>query len=184
MRMRSILILLCCSLTFVLKAQETQRQMGPVITDFGPVFSVENPDFVTDTNKVYKVIFDIHNTPDDPAKVNQMLNTLARFLNMHAQAGVPLENLKVAGVFHNKATHDVLNNSEYQAKYKVPNPNLRLLKALEEIDKVHYGLESGLSGDLMAIDIRQALYHFGEITGETTTDDLLGNIFANFCIGK
>ncbi|MGH1387827.1 tRNA uridine-5-carboxymethylaminomethyl(34) synthesis GTPase MnmE [Kordia sp.] len=59
-----------------------------------------------------------------------------------------------------------------------------LLKALEEIDKVHYGLESGLSGDLMAIDIRQALYHFGEITGEITSDDLLGNIFANFCIGK
>ncbi|MBC8756379.1 tRNA uridine-5-carboxymethylaminomethyl(34) synthesis GTPase MnmE [Kordia sp. YSTF-M3] len=59
-----------------------------------------------------------------------------------------------------------------------------LLKALEEIDKVHFGLESGLSGDLMAIDIRQALYHFGEITGEITSDDLLGNIFANFCIGK
>ena len=59
-----------------------------------------------------------------------------------------------------------------------------LLKALEEIDKVHVGLEAGLSGDLMAIDIRQALFHFGEITGEITSDDLLGNIFANFCIGK
>ena len=41
-----------------------------------------------------------------------------------------------------------------------------------------------LSGDLLAIDIRQALHHFGEITGEITNDDLLGNIFANFCIGK
>ncbi|WP_396601290.1 tRNA uridine-5-carboxymethylaminomethyl(34) synthesis GTPase MnmE [Algibacter sp. R77976] len=59
-----------------------------------------------------------------------------------------------------------------------------LLKAFEEIDKVKQGLESGLSGDLMAIDIRQALYYFGEITGEITNDDLLGNIFANFCIGK
>ncbi|MEW7277479.1 tRNA uridine-5-carboxymethylaminomethyl(34) synthesis GTPase MnmE [Aquimarina sp. 2201CG1-2-11] len=59
-----------------------------------------------------------------------------------------------------------------------------LLKALEEIQKVQYGLDTGLSGDLMAIDIRQALYHFGEITGEITSDDLLGNIFANFCIGK
>ncbi|KAA5825749.1 tRNA uridine-5-carboxymethylaminomethyl(34) synthesis GTPase MnmE [Algibacter amylolyticus] len=59
-----------------------------------------------------------------------------------------------------------------------------LLKAFEEIDKVKYGLDSGLSGDLLAIDIRQALYHFGEITGEITNDDLLGNIFANFCIGK
>jgi len=59
-----------------------------------------------------------------------------------------------------------------------------LLKALEEIQKVQYGLDSELSGDLMAIDIRQALFHFGEITGEITSDDLLGNIFANFCIGK
>jgi tRNA modification GTPase len=59
-----------------------------------------------------------------------------------------------------------------------------LLKALDDIEKVKHGLESGLSGDLLAIDIRQALYHFGEITGEITNDDLLGNIFANFCIGK
>ena len=59
-----------------------------------------------------------------------------------------------------------------------------LIKAFEEVNKVKQGLESGLSGDLLAIDIRQALYHFGEITGEITSDDLLGNIFANFCIGK
>ena len=59
-----------------------------------------------------------------------------------------------------------------------------LLKALEEIHKVQEGINSGLSGDLLAIDIRQALYYFGEITGEITNDDLLGNIFANFCIGK
>jgi len=59
-----------------------------------------------------------------------------------------------------------------------------LLKALEEIQKVRFGLDNGLSSDLMAIDIKQALYYFGEITGEVTNDELLGNIFANFCIGK
>ena len=59
-----------------------------------------------------------------------------------------------------------------------------LLKALEEVEKVQFGMAEGISGDLLAIDIRQALYHFGEITGEITSDDLLGNIFANFCIGK
>tara|TARA_A100000171_G_scaffold47432_1_gene53444 strand:+ start:12363 stop:13763 length:1401 start_codon:yes stop_codon:yes gene_type:complete len=59
-----------------------------------------------------------------------------------------------------------------------------LLKALEEIQKVQAGINSNLSGDLLAIDIRQALYHFGEITGEISNDELLGNIFANFCIGK
>ena len=59
-----------------------------------------------------------------------------------------------------------------------------LLKALEEIQKVKFGLQSNLSSDLMAIDIKQSLYYFGEITGEVTNDELLGNIFANFCIGK
>jgi len=59
-----------------------------------------------------------------------------------------------------------------------------LLKALDEIQKVQFGLGSGIPADLMAIDIRQALYHFGEITGQVSNDELLGNIFANFCIGK
>jgi len=59
-----------------------------------------------------------------------------------------------------------------------------LLKALEEIQKVNFGLQSNISSDLMAIDIREALYNFGMITGEVTNDELLGNIFANFCIGK
>ena len=55
------------------------------------------------------------------------------------------------------------------------------LNALQEVQK---GLDNNISSDLFAIDIRQALYHLGEITGEITTEDLLGNIFANFCIGK
>lgn len=57
-------------------------------------------------------------------------------------------------------------------------------EALKSIQNVQAGLDSGLSGDLIAIDIREALHHFGRITGEISTDDLLGNIFANFCIGK
>jgi tRNA modification GTPase len=59
-----------------------------------------------------------------------------------------------------------------------------LLKSLEEIIKVQNGIDQNLSGDLLAIDLRQALYYLGEITGKVSNDDLLGNIFANFCIGK
>jgi len=77
------------------------------------------------------------------------------------------------GLLQNNDT--VVSNSRHYAA---------LQKALEEIERVREGLNSGLSGDLLAIDIRQALHHLGEITGEITTDDLLGNIFANFCIGK
>ncbi|AEK23176.1 tRNA modification GTPase mnmE [Capnocytophaga canimorsus Cc5] len=59
-----------------------------------------------------------------------------------------------------------------------------LSNALAEIIKVQEGLEMNLSGDLLAIDIREALYHLGTISGEVTNDEVLGNIFANFCIGK
>ncbi|MCF6297191.1 MAG: tRNA uridine-5-carboxymethylaminomethyl(34) synthesis GTPase MnmE [Flavobacteriaceae bacterium] len=59
-----------------------------------------------------------------------------------------------------------------------------LSKALYSIIEVQKGINDGTTSDLFSIDIRQALYHLGEITGEITTEDLLGNIFANFCIGK
>ena len=68
----------------------------------------------------------------------------------------------------------VTNNRHYDA----------LLKALEAIQKVKEGMDIELSSDLMAIDIREALFHLGEITGSVSTDDLLGNIFSNFCVGK
>ncbi len=100
------------------------------------------------------------------------------FLSAKDRTGVPeleqkLSSLVVSGALSGDATI-VSNSRHYDA----------LLKALEEIQKVKEGMDMGLSSDLMAIDIRQALYHLGEITGSVTTDDLLGNIFSNFCIGK
>ncbi len=59
-----------------------------------------------------------------------------------------------------------------------------LTGAAESLDGVLNGLQSGVPGDLVAMDIRHALHHLGLITGEVTTDDLLGNIFGKFCIGK
>ncbi len=59
-----------------------------------------------------------------------------------------------------------------------------LIKSLEEIQNVQAGMQSNLSGDLLAIDLREALFHLGSITGEVTNDELLGNIFSSFCIGK
>ena len=101
-------------------------------------------------------------------------------LHMSAKTGTGVELLKTKlldmvhmGKLQNNDTI-ITNARHYDA--------LRL--ALENIQKVQVGMQTGLSGDLLAIDIREALYHFGRITGEISTDDLLGNIFANFCIGK
>ncbi|NVO09597.1 MAG: tRNA uridine-5-carboxymethylaminomethyl(34) synthesis GTPase MnmE [Bacteroidales bacterium] len=59
-----------------------------------------------------------------------------------------------------------------------------LLKTKENLDQAITGLTTNLPSDLLAIDIRQAIYYLGEITGEITTDDILGHIFSKFCIGK
>jgi tRNA modification GTPase len=66
--------------------------------------------------------------------------------------------------------------------------NLRHFDALkrvsESLGRVISGFNEQLPEDLIAIDIRHAIHYLGEITGEITTDEILGNIFKNFCIGK
>ncbi|MBQ9584801.1 MAG: tRNA uridine-5-carboxymethylaminomethyl(34) synthesis GTPase MnmE [Muribaculaceae bacterium] len=59
-----------------------------------------------------------------------------------------------------------------------------LVRASEAIDRTLQGLATGLSGDLVSQDIREGMHYLGEITGEISTDDILGEIFAHFCIGK
>ncbi|MEZ4853316.1 tRNA uridine-5-carboxymethylaminomethyl(34) synthesis GTPase MnmE [Flavobacterium sp.] len=91
--------------------------------------------------------------------IDELKNTLLSFVN--------------TGALRNNETI-VTNTRHYDS----------LLKALEEIEKVKWGLNENISSDLLAIDIRSALHYFGEITGEVTNDELLGNIFASFCVGK
>ena len=66
--------------------------------------------------------------------------------------------------------------------------NIRHYQALMDaqiaLDRVEDGLASGLPTDLVAQDIREALYHLGSIVGEINTEEILGNIFGRFCIGK
>lgn len=66
--------------------------------------------------------------------------------------------------------------------------NIRHYQALMDaqiaLDRVEDGLNSGLATDLVAQDIREALYHLGSIVGEINTEEILGNIFGRFCIGK
>jgi tRNA modification GTPase len=59
-----------------------------------------------------------------------------------------------------------------------------LQQTLTAILAVREGLANGLTGDLLAVDLRTALHHLGMLTGSISSDELLGNIFANFCIGK
>ena len=75
----------------------------------------------------------------------------------------------------NPYTDVIISNSRHYEALK------KALKAIEEVNK---GLKENISGDLLSVDIRRSIEFLAEITGEITNDDVLGNIFANFCIGK
>ncbi|WP_445720198.1 tRNA uridine-5-carboxymethylaminomethyl(34) synthesis GTPase MnmE [Flavobacterium sp.] len=129
-----------------------------------------------------KALLTIFNKKDklDESLLTNLKSQIENSIFISAKQKVGIEELKNelmsfvnTGALRNNETI-VTNTRHYDS----------LLKALEEIQKVKWGLNSGISSDLMAIDIRSALYFFGEITGEVTNDELLGNIFANFCIGK
>ncbi|MFZ9029121.1 MAG: tRNA uridine-5-carboxymethylaminomethyl(34) synthesis GTPase MnmE [Crocinitomicaceae bacterium] len=103
-----------------------------------------------------------------------------RFTNISAKSGEGVEELKNRLVASVEQGYDLEND--------LILTNLRHKEAMDKtIDSLmaaYNGLITGVSGDFVAMDIRQAMFHLGSITGEISTDDLLGNIFANFCIGK
>lgn len=101
-------------------------------------------------------------------------------LFISAKEKTGLENLRLK--LGEAVVKDQLNSSD------VIITNLRHYEALthvsESLDRVLTGLDNQIPEDLIAIDIRQAIHYLGEITGQITSDEILGNIFKNFCIGK
>ena len=111
-------------------------------------------------------------------------NTLAPIavLPISAKKGLNVDALRSVlvesqGALSNSAASSgtlVTNVRHYQA----------LMDAQIALDRVEDGLASGIPTDLVAQDIREALYHLGSIVGEINTEEILGNIFGRFCIGK
>jgi tRNA modification GTPase len=97
-----------------------------------------------------------------------------------AKDGLHIGDLKkkLLNLFDNKA----VNSSETIVTNARHAESLR--RALEALNKITEGLNNKVPGDLLALDIRYALDELGGITGQVTNDDLLGNIFSKFCIGK
>ena len=101
-------------------------------------------------------------------------------LQISAKTGSGLSDLRTILA---QSQHDLLADSDTTLV-----TNLRHAQALSDartsLLRVREGLASGLPTDLAAQDIREAIYHLGSIVGEISTDEVLGNIFRNFCIGK
>lgn len=153
----------------------------------GPKFNLQEEAIKVELQKIknrfpQKPLLVVANKTDQitTGEIDKLKKSLEDIHLLSAKKGLGVEELKNKlldyvnmGALRNDETI-VTNSRHYDA----------LLKALEEIEKVQAGLDAGLSGDLLAVDIREALFYFGEITGHVTNDELLGNIFANFCIGK
>jgi tRNA modification GTPase len=100
------------------------------------------------------------------------------FISAADLTNIPVLKEKILDFFHikNVKTGDVLvtNLRHYQ----------HLTQTYQSLERVLTGMDTGITGDFLAMDIRQSLHFLGEITGAITTDDLLENIFSKFCIGK
>ncbi len=115
-----------------IRAAETESaHTGPVIEQFGPVYDVGSPGFVTPTSMTYRAVFDVAPSPEAADQLNPRIESLARFLNMQARAGVKPEQIKLALVVHGAASKDMLSNAAYKVRFGVDNPNAPLLAALQ-----------------------------------------------------
>ena len=124
-------------------------------------------------NKVIKVINKID--------INHSIKTLGNdYLYVSAKENIGIDELK--NKIFDFTNINSLNNSNTivtnQRHYE------QLKNTLSELEIVIEGLNNGVGGDLLAVNIKQSLFHLGLITGEVSTDDLLSNIFGKFCIGK
>lgn len=130
--MKKVLLFFIFLITASGYAQEFEA--GNLIPEYGKTFQVQDPDFKTDTNSKLKVVFDIGRS-FNPAETNKLIETAARFLNMHEKAGVDPKNMEVALVIHGNATNDVLLDEYYQQKNPTieKNPNIPLLNALAKL---------------------------------------------------
>lgn len=130
---RMIALLAGCSLMApVFAAEYPGTTTGPVVPGHGPVFPVENAAFPMDNARHYKVSKDLATTSEAPDAINRGMESVARFLNMQAQAGMPPENIDMALVVHGGAAKDLLTDAAYRERYGVDNPNTALLTGLGE----------------------------------------------------
>jgi tRNA modification GTPase len=110
----------------------------------------------------------------------QIISGKSTFIPLSAKTGEGMDTLKtwlseqVLGDF-NTQTDTIVSNARHLEA---------LQRAQSSLTAAKNGLETGITGDFVAMDIRQALFDLGSITGDISTEDLLGNIFAKFCIGK
>jgi tRNA modification GTPase len=127
---------------------------------------------------------DLVETEDQLRNIEQSIRSVIKtedeFLRISAKSGKNTDQLTnkllEAANYSQIEENDIIvtNTRHYEA----------LKKAHESLQRAREGLQNDLPTDLLAMDVRDVIHYLGEITGDISTDEILGNIFANFCIGK
>jgi tRNA modification GTPase len=115
-------------------------------------------------------------------KSNVEIDNLSEFkpISISAKNKINISALKHEIINHINSLTSQLDNSTISNSRHYDLLN----KTYEEIHKVKVAINDKVSADLLAIDIKQSIYYLGELTGEISNDEILGNIFSKFCIGK
>ncbi len=147
-----------------------KEKAAALLEEFTSYIHNKNKHFILVANKIDKL-------KEVPGHLKELLELETVFVSAKRKENIHLlaETL-VNHVKNDSAGDDILvnNSRHYEA----------LVRALESVNTVQAGFERNVPTDLIAIDVRQALYFIGSITGEVTSDEILGNIFGKFCIGK
>jgi intracellular sulfur oxidation DsrE/DsrF family protein len=104
----------------------------PVIKGYGPVHPLPQAAIQPDKALHYKVLFDIKTPAKETSKVNPGLNHVARFINVMASAGLLPDQMEMVAVIHGNAAPIVLKNEIFKEKFKVDNPNIKLISDLKK----------------------------------------------------
>ncbi|MGQ0828559.1 MAG: tRNA uridine-5-carboxymethylaminomethyl(34) synthesis GTPase MnmE [Bacteroidota bacterium] len=147
----------------------TPNELRQIVAEIEP--HLHNSQLVLVANKIDKE--DMEYTYREFADFKDMI-----FISAKENIGIDKLKQHLVHLFDNrtvKLTETIVTNARHVEALRYTN--VALIKVLE-------GLGNGVTGDLLAMDIRTALHHLGEITGEISSEDLLSNIFSRFCIGK
>lgn len=108
------------------------QHKGLIVENYGLIYKMSQPDYKFETDKEYKIIFDIFTDSEDHAEVNKSLNKVVNYVNLFKEQGVPDENIKAVVILHGSATKNVLDDVAYKRFFKTENPNKKLINSLNE----------------------------------------------------
>jgi tRNA modification GTPase len=151
-------------------SQTTVEEINSTLKELGESYSADKKTFIVIANKTDLLT-------ETPVHFSELMEHEVVFVSAKRKENIPLIMESLLKSVNAESISDktvVSNIRHFEA----------LTKSKEALISVQSAMNSGISADLLSVDINVALYNLGLITGEITTDEILGNIFSKFCIGK